>query len=230
MRILWALAPLTVAIAAPASATELRTYTADSLDALPGAFTGFNPALGTLTGVTLTAQTISRRALYATGTTSVDWAIDGVMNLYLRPFPNGASLAPLQFTTHGSGTGSRTGEGEIMMSATGSHTFNLDPSLFGFFLIDRGPTFDFSIDAVDPGLFSYSDVSLTPVNAPVFAELNGCGNGRQGSDACNRTTYSLTYAFNSPVPEPASWAMMMIGFLAIGALRQRWAPRRSASC
>ncbi|MFN2473943.1 MAG: PEPxxWA-CTERM sorting domain-containing protein, partial [Sphingomicrobium sp.] len=130
-------------------------------------------------------------------------------------------LAVQSFALTGSGTSSVTSPGTFDFAASGSGSFALDPS---FFLYDSGFPFDFMIAASDPGLFnSPSDTNFTST-ATVATRSGACfGGDVTGGDQCNSVRYTLTYIF-SPVPEPGTWAMMLIGFLAVGgALRRRTA-------
>ena len=73
-------------------------------------------------------------------------------------------------------------------------------------------TGDFSIDAIGP-----DDIAFTDITPAVLAELNGAL-GRSGFDGWRIIADNAIL----PVPEPASWAMLSLGFGILGfGLRRR---------
>ncbi|MFN2472608.1 MAG: choice-of-anchor E domain-containing protein, partial [Sphingomicrobium sp.] len=95
MRALRVLAPLLLLLAArPATAAEI-VQTSSGVAPVAGGFVGFDPTLGTLTGVTLGVTATDHRMANVsgvTGTVSVSWTIDGVMHLTISQL-GGSSLA-----------------------------------------------------------------------------------------------------------------------------------------
>jgi hypothetical protein len=78
---------------------------------------------------------------------------------------------------------------------------------FFFFNADHGffdPTLDTSVEAPD--------------TVDVFAIGGGCALG-SGTTFCSDARLTLTYDYtpSSAVPEPATWAFMIVGFGAVGA-------------
>jgi hypothetical protein len=108
-----------------------------------------------------------------------------------------------------------------------------DPALFAtasYNFFDRFEYDAFMLGFYDAGIESagmYGPIGINGRNTLLLRE--GCGGGDWGfSDAfCGSTSYTLTYnytphAVGAAVPEPGTWAMMLLGFGAIGfTMRQR---------
>ncbi len=135
--------------------------------------------------------------------------------------------------------------------ATGfAGTFDYDPSLLSFLGGDpAAPDFDtgFTDGSTNPGFFGYTSTSLGPVtgtNVPIlfltFTTLNA-GNAVLNISAefedDNSTTppdnitgsgtVAITRAV-APIPEPATWAMLILGFGLIGGVLRSERGRRVA--
>ncbi|NJC05394.1 hypothetical protein GGQ97_001187 [Sphingomonas kaistensis] len=77
------------------------------------------------------------------------------------------------------------------------------------------------------GIINNNNGVLTGRDLYYSFESNGVRFGTVGSNFITASATSFSVAAVSPVPEPATWALMLVGFLAVGsALRQ--APRRRA--
>ena len=94
-----------------------------------------------------------------------------------------------------------------------SATYFLDPSLFY-----RSSQFDTVFyDGFDTGFYSSSDTTLSTQAPSRFVQVSGaCGfSPGRGEDFCGSANFKLTYIY-AAVPEPSTWAMMLVGFGAIG--------------
>jgi hypothetical protein len=153
----------------------------------------------------------------------------------------GASAAQMITFTDPAADGSFTGmfgNSEIPLGAfTDTYTFNL-PSGFASWTVsstynDISPTNDVGLGAVtfngasfqvvETGLNEYQRINFQPtINGSQTLVVNGTSGGNG--------TYSGTLSFaRAPigVPEPATWAMMLIGFGGAGSLLR--ARRRTAT-
>lgn len=223
-----------LAMATPAqAATIIQNGSLVVATSIP--FLGFDSSLGTLNSVTYSVNVTSNRLGYIIGVippgfpteTPVDWKIDGFVHFTT---PSGIVDVAVQ----GSGSAiSPTGVGQwraFPMSATGSGTFNLDPKDFvnlanaSLPYYPGGYFFNFKND---PGLYDYkldttlsSPVDLQSAGLSLIGLDGECEN-QHGADDCIVGNSTLTYNY-TPVPEPATWAMMLAGFgLAGAAMRRR---------
>jgi hypothetical protein len=186
-------------------------------------FDGFSSSLGTLNSVTLSvAATTLRLGFVDTPAGSppntVAYSIDSYFRLISARAGSGAfplENTSIQVSTRGSGSVVQN-NGVFDMSASGTGTFDLSPSLF----TDVAP---FTLSISDPGrsLASESGVTFSSsVPATVFQILGDCRSG-SSSVQCGFGSATLTYDFTSAtvgaVPEPTTWAMMLIGFGVVGS-------------
>ena len=216
---------LVMTTATPASAATIIQFSS-GVAAVPGGFAAFDPVLGVLTGVTLDVTARSNRngfvsTLPATGgSAAVSWTINGALSLVVSSL-TGPSLAAQSVAISGAGATSRSAPGAFDIAATGTGSFSLTPS---FFLTDTAGPFDYRITPSDPGLFSPSLDSVFTGGA--FGLSGACFGAPGGSDECDDLRYTLTYDYTptrqtAPVPEPSTWAMMLIGLFAVGVARRR---------
>jgi len=165
----------------------------------------FDSSLGTLTGVTLQLSNSTQEAFYRSSSTGVvtadivaDWIAYGTVNGTTYAVPISGSV----HDTYGGGFGF------VVLTYSGLGTFQIDPSLFNTFV---------GVPGVDKILVSNNVLAGTPPS------VSGVPAGSFWKPDEYQTTmsYKLTY-FYSAVPEPSTWAMMLIGFAGIGlAMRRR---------
>lgn len=237
---------LTCASAAPASAAVIVQTGVDE----GVGFEYFDASLGTLDSVSL-AVTVTRLrdwALIVPGEDSsraVSYDLAGTYDLQML----GLSTSGITLTTGPqSQTVPLTPDSELspfydvltssaVFSATfaGSASFSLDPSLFssslgfpdnrfyynGFFLgfYDGGP------DSAN----YYGPIQVAGGPSTLVLLSEGCGGYNSGfEDSCGSTNLTLTYNYTpfSAVPEPSTWAMMLLGFGAVGFSLRRLRPMR----
>jgi hypothetical protein len=186
------------------------------------ALTPFNPSLGTLEAITLeiaARSTNDYSVVNTTGSTqTVNFAYQGSLQ---------TSVAGLNFVIPVSGLDQRSfASSEVRLSggtftATGSGLFTIASADFANFLaapncgFGNGP---FGVCAstpffgVSPSFTVNNIVASNPGGVSVFAGI--------GTSVITTTNFALTYSF-SAVPEPATWAMMLIGFGAVGSAMRR---------
>lgn len=122
--------------------------------------------------------------------------------------------------------------GTLTIAMDGQALFTFNPTLFAtasYNFFDRFEYDAFMLGFHDAGIESagmYGSIGINGRNTLLLRE--GCGGGDWGfSDAyCGRTRYTLTYnytphAVGAAVPEPGTWAMMLLGFGAIGFSMRR---------
>ena len=236
-RLICGAAILCAALAQPALAQVVVNQSSNggvSLGALPG----FDYSLGTLDQVTLNITGTENRSGFVIGawpdggpaTVNLDWAIDGTSNFsfYLWPVSQGSvALASFAVPIAGAGQAVISDDDRLFdMWASGDATFSIDPSVIpqlgssGFF------DWDLALSFFGPGFYDGSDVAFSSLGDPLQPITLGgtCLDGNyQGEELCNTFTYTISY-FYTPraVPEPATWAMMLLGFGAVGfAMRRR---------
>ena len=197
-------------------------------------FEPFDGSLGTLNSVTLEIQ-LFRPRTWAMSTPSeepvsfvVDWSVDGQWVL-----PGSAATGGVDIFVPLLGSGSTTvlleyfedglAYGFFGVEGSGGATLALDP---GAFL--GGPIF---FNGYDPGYLDPfgTDTTLTASGSPNLIPLPGACLGPWGpyeetEDYCGWTSYKLTYDFTpgtSAVPEPGTWAMLLLGFAGVGIALRR---------
>ena len=200
-------------VTAPARAATIVT-TADSQSSnviccyqADGVLAPFDSSLGRLTAIILQVDATSHTG-FAVGTNtplSQEVTFGGTVNIWI----NGVA-----YPVDVSGSRTITGLGLFFtdLIATGSATFTLDQSLFSSF-VDR---FDHCTGASALGICASNGITY------IFPDVTPAGSSWAvvgGTDT--RAHYTLRYVF-APVPEPATWAMMLLGFAGIGlAVRKR---------
>ena len=217
----------------PTSATAATIVQQDN-ELLLNGFDPFNSALGSLNSVTLQIDLWRPRAWLMVMESTVplsataDWTVDGYWRLPGSEATGGADiLVPLT----GSGTadialsfvdeGMAAGIFGVHGSGGATVTLNL-----AAFLGDR-----ITFNGFDPGFFSdVGDTTVTVGGMPTLMHLSqGCPVGDEAYEAledyCGTANYTLTYDYTPAVPEPGTWAMLLIGFAGVGiALRRRRVP------
>lgn len=229
--LLIAAATFLAAIAQPATAAvivEQGTNSGATLGALPG----FDYSLGSLDQVSLTISGTENRSGFAhigdwpdgaPATTNLSWSILGTSNFTLFLFPpsqGSVALASFAVPIAGAGQAAVSDEDRLFeMWASGEATFSIDPSVIpqlgssGFF------DWDLVLRFFGPGFYDGSDVTFSSEIPLQPIALGGtCLDGQfQGEELCNFFTYTLSYFYTpQAVPEPSTWAMMLLGFGAVG--------------
>lgn len=218
---------------APSYAIEI-IQTSSNQTACQGCFTGFNAAMGTLNSVRLEIATTNQREgqvlrfpIDTQFPIAIEWTISGQLtgSMFRPGSSGGETIEGLVIPTSGSGAAIVNEDTAFAMTASGEGSFLLDP-LFFIYNSPLGYGPDIVLRTNDPGLYSGSDVTFVvdkPAN--VRAGTFYCdGPVRGGDEGCNNSQYRLIYDFTpfDGVPEPSTWAMMLLGFGLIGgALRSR---------
>jgi len=214
-------------LAAPAGAV---TIVQTDNDMTQHGMAKFDVTLGVLNSVTLKIKVnkSNYNQLYsttaATGNYAVSWTSNGLWTL------SNAATGNLSIALTGSGsttvnvvraTNFVYGYFSIY-DVIGSQTFDLNPANFngvGYILLDGKYLGAHLVDASDTTFVLPPDFAVRRVNG-------GCGGGgTPGDDLCGTASYTLTYDYTPwaafGVPEPATWAMMLLGFGAMGAAMRR---------
>ena len=199
---------------AAAGSTTLETFNSATPTLLAGP--GQPTVVGNYTGFQLSTNPNGDYVGIASGTTAGN--IDGTNFVYF------SQANPTNGQYNGDG-----GTGPIL-----TFTFGSAITAFAFDWVDTDPTDAYRIDFSGPGF-----TTIGYANPPF--SLNGTGRGFFGfisSSAFTTVTFTQNAAggvvdpfgidnirtnstFNTGVPEPATWAMMMLGFGAMGAALRR---------
>lgn len=213
----------------PVSAATLVQF-----DSEFGAFAGFapfDPSLGTLNSVTLEVELWRPRTWMLDvpadepSSADVQWTVDGYWLLPASAATGGAGIAvPLT----GSGTSTVSMDllaegrafGFFAVDAYGAASLLLDPSaFFGGRVFFNGYDPAYFGDVGDTHFTVAGDHGLTMLGS---ACMGFDGPYPEAEDLCGATSYTLTYDYTPAVPEPGTWAMMLLGFAGTGlALRRR---------
>jgi len=203
-----------VGLASPASAATFTTTTStcfvNCADLSVSSVAAFDSGLGTLTGITLQIDGLTQSAYQAFSTFpattgSADLSFQGPFNATVNGTAYSFDIVGSQHVTVADIVASG------IFSATGTGTFNIAPSLFGTF-IDAANVC--KVGAIGVCVSSFQNPPSVPASAGDLTFSN--------VQAQSSASYTLTYTYTPAVPETASWAMMLLGFGAIGyAMRRR---------
>ncbi|WP_246610953.1 PEPxxWA-CTERM sorting domain-containing protein [Aquisediminimonas profunda] len=229
MRVSHFLVAAAAIVSAPANAaTIIQTVTNNTQG--PG-FIGFDQALGKLDNVQLSLSVSSWRAYFLTGRglfapgspTQVpfDWSINGSIGFSLffgqPPVKTSSFNIPI------------TGAGSTVVDIISPLSPQFETFAKGFADLTLNPA-DFvtssniNYSRTDPGLNNSSLDTLitTPVDLAAY-------NLRLGNDFLspdNNSFFSAVLTYNyTAVPEPTTWAMMLLGFGLVGSSMRRARPR-----
>lgn len=195
----------------------------------------FDSSLGTLTGISLQIDASARTSFYPyfpgypLGSPQVQTGT--AQFAYTGPFTVTVAGTNYTVVVTGAESYSFTGQlGDVLRGeqfvSTGAGTFVLDPSLFGAFVDQSNlcnPTFyeSFGVCATGPAVPG-PGINQVLVSADNLAF--GTPDFEGGTPAYDYATYTLTYTYTplgEAVPEPATWALMLLGFGAIGLAMRR---------
>ncbi len=195
--------------------------------------------LESLHQVTLTVTTTEFRFIEASPVASpvnFTWSANGNVSVSLYSVLNNTFYPVLLHEpVGGSGSGTIGVDGLFQgITLTGSRTFGLDPSFFvGDHALNPWSPFapDISVSESDAGMWYGGDMLFSSGQPSDVQQHLGCGPSNNfPQEWCDQTDYILTYYYTPlpSVPEPATWATMLLGFGALGAHR-RWERRRTRS-
>lgn len=186
----------------------------------------FNSSLGTLTGITLQIDGDKSAQFNAYPADITDINASGTLVLgtdeMMSAIVNGLTY---QFEIMGPEIDLTTTWTNLaqfrVYHASGTGVFDLDPSLFSTFTDTSTQCTNF-----DTGVCA----SSTSAEFSFVKSISGVYFNYLDNYAA--TKYTLTYTYTplgEAVPEPASWAMMLLGFLALGFSIRRNEPERGFS-
>lgn len=218
--------------AAPADAAVIVQYTNDDLQ---GPLVKFDRTLGTLDRVTLSIDVTRFHdwiVIPRAGVTSdtITWSIDTgyAVRVFGQP-PASFSQASI-FPLRGSGvtvvdltdfrpnpTGPNPVEPNLFLTSYASGTVDLEPTVF----IGSGRDL-FYIQGEDLGWNSPVGTTISSAaGSAVFRAVGRCRGDDGLEDLCGSTPFAVTYFYTPAVPEPGTWAMMLLGFGAVGCVMRR---------
>ncbi|QNN66118.1 PEP-CTERM sorting domain-containing protein [Sphingomonas rhizophila] len=190
-----------------------------------GAFFRFDPAIGQLTAVKLDVDVHATRWFDyvppADGSTSetIQWQLVSPTNLDVHN-SNFVRQENFKFDLLGEGSATLAPYTLGVAVVDAQFSFAMNPALYQTDLTNNPfPNYDYGIN--DDGGLAGGDLIFTTRDGvqarqlSCFYTFGQCG---------NRILYTLTFSFvphGEPVPEPGTWAMMLIGFGAIGASLRR---------
>lgn len=220
------IAAASLAVAGTGAASAATVVQTDDEVILRG-FDGFDTRLGRLDKVTLDISVTKFRMwgvqTETAMTAPITWSATGQWELSSYNPAIASVLVPISgsgtttVTTQPLGGPLHTGYMDVQLSGSASLTF--DTALF----VGQRNTFT----GFDLGYFNSApgDTTFTGMADATYRQVpGGCSVlwNAGAEDLCGWLSFKLTYDYTPPVPEPATWAMMMLGFGAIGyAMRRR---------
>lgn len=190
----------------------------------------FDSSLGTLTGITLQVDASTTTSFNLGFTNGAFTSQSGTAQLsYQSPFDVVVNGVTYSLGVSGAQNISYSGFptfSPMIFTASGSATFVLDSALFASFI--DASTLCNIFHAPSSGVCVSGDATTLPTLANIVSSSDNLTfSYSTPPPAIERNAqYTLTYTYSPfAVPEPATWAMMVIGFGAIGfaARRKRFA-------
>jgi hypothetical protein len=186
-----------------------------------GTFTQFNPALGTLTGVTLfyysTVLSINPEVQTPEALTPVSLSANFTEDLYLT-LPGGVSLNPFLSFTQNYGCTATT---EEFNSCAGNELF-MSGDFMGSMALSPSPNLGAYVGSSTVALMLETGEGITNIESSFGTPVIGVNLGTGGTDDTGDLYLQYTYTpASTGTPEPASVALMAAGLCALGWLRRR---------
>jgi hypothetical protein len=212
-RLLVAACAAFLGFASPALADDLTTTTNVCYGSVGGCFLTsralqpFDSSLGTLTGITLQVDGTMANELIVRPTSTTPGTLtlgyDGTMTVVVNgvSYSFDISAPQVDFTVSGATVFADT-------FATGTGIFQVDPLSFSSFT-DGAHQCDFGVGIcaqIPSGQLGIADVFEASNNVSISPIV----------DFYNQAIFTLTYSYTPAIPEPSTWAMMLLGFAAIG--------------
>lgn len=192
------------------------------------AFQGFDSSLGVLNSVTLDVQVTKHRTWWVRAplelhsTVTATWDVAGTWQHDARSNAIGAFTSGFTVPLTGSGSTEVPLEGEYSDGDVGG-LLVLTASGSGSFALPVEPFYDRTLfNGRDTGMYDGSDTTLSFSPDATAGLLTGwCRGEMSGEDNCGSVIYQLTFDYTpaaeiGAVPEPSSWAMMLLGFGFVG--------------
>lgn len=204
-----------------AGTIDSNTVSFDFQGSFNGTFTQFNPALGTLTGVTLfynnTVLSINPEVQTPEALTPVSLYANFTEGLYLT-LPGGVSLSPfLDFTVNYGCTATQ----EEFNSCGGSQLF-MSGAMMGSMALSPSPNLGAYIGSSTVALMLETGEGITNIESSFPDPVIGTNLGTGGTDDTGDVYLQYTYTpASTGTPEPASMALMAGGLVALVWLRRR---------